>query len=165
MKEDINLFNFSLENNELEKFIVGMDNYFIADRECGGHWAYGNYEKYIKRFLKLNKDVFPLFIWEKLIHILNTSEDINLFLDYLVGFLIPYYNSGTEKVNRNRKMHTPNLFISEFKKTMNQQKKSLLKDTRGTGVEWHSSNGLWGSIIENLNLIQERGGPNLLPTE
>jgi hypothetical protein len=60
---------------------------------------------------------------------------------------------------------TPPKIISMVKQFIENNKESLRNDKRGTGAEWNSSNGLLGSLIENLKIINERGGPNFIPDD
>jgi hypothetical protein len=156
-----NLFGQSLSNDELVEFICGKDEYLVTDREYGGHWPLGSYKKYIEP--NLSDGLLPVEFWEKILLHLDTTDDLNIFLDNLVGYLIPYFNSSEVVLKNNRINNTPLEFIQKIKSLLSQNKASLLSDTRGTGVKWNSKNGLWGSITSNLQIIRQRGGPDFLP--
>lgn len=158
-------FEQAISKNELEKLIIGDDNYFVQDKEFGGHWPYGSYKKYIEEYLIENNNIFPIKVWESLENILNNSKDINIFLDFLTIYLHIYYNVSDYDLKSKRVTNTPSKFIIELSKVIKLNKSSLLIDKRGTGVEWHSKNGLWGSINKKLRIIKENGGVNFFPNE
>ena len=85
-----------------------------------------------------------------------------MLLDLIVAYLIPYYYDDDNELIRERKTGTPGYIISLIRNYLMDNKESLLKDKRGSGVEWNSKEGLWGSIRSNLKLILDRGGPNFL---
>jgi len=163
---DANTINNKLERalikNEILPFILGEGEYFIADREYGGHWPLGSYKQNIKPFLEETSGVLPDVFWEKLKFIIKNSEDGNILLDFIVAYLIPCYYDADSELVRERKTGTPGYIISLIRNYLMDNKESLLKDKRGSGVEWNSKEGLWGSIRSNLKLILDRGGPNFL---
>jgi hypothetical protein len=100
--------------------------------------------------------------------LLNNLKDINIGLDTIVNYLIPYYNPINAYVKEVRVKNTPELFISTFKNILKQNKKKLLVDKRSIGAEWciltNQGLGLWRGIINNLAIIKQRGGPDLIPS-
>ena len=85
----------ALIKDEILPFILGEDEYFIADREYGGHWPLGSYKQNIKPFLEETSGVLPDVFWEKLKFVIKNSVDGNILLDLIVAYLIPYYYSDS----------------------------------------------------------------------
>jgi hypothetical protein len=158
-----NLFHHCLEKDELVEFICGKGEYLVTDREYGGHWPLGSYKKYIEP--DLPDGLFPDEFWEKLSSSFDTTSNLNIFLDNLTAYFIPYYNASDESLKKLRANCTPLFIVQKIKSVLSQNKESLLIDKRGTGIEWNSKSGLWGSITSNLQIIRKRGGPNFLTDE
>lgn len=157
-----NLFNNALLNKELDKFLLGEGVYFILDREYGNHWHYGSYLNYIAPNIE---NILPKLFWEEINNLLICHHDKNMILDALVAYFIPYYSSSNLVVLKERVKMTPDSTILLIKEMLNKHKGKLKSDIRGTGVTWNSKDGLFGSIIQNLKIIKERGGPNFIPNE
>ena len=160
-----NFFQEAIEKKELEAFIIGENKYFVADREYGGHWPYGSYKKFMESYLVENNNLLPQRVWGDIENIFIKSEKLNVFLDYLVIYLHIYYNLSEKNINQIRVKNTPSEFIKILRNVIKNNKECLLNDIRGTGVEWHSKNGLWGSINNKLKIIKENGGPDFLVDE
>ncbi|WP_207426687.1 hypothetical protein [Pedobacter sp. SYSU D00535] len=158
----MNLFSEAIESDQLLDFVLGKDKYYIPDREYGGHWPFGSYKKYIEDYLSQNEQVFEMRFWVKVCNILDDEIDVNLFLEGLIGYLISYYYSEDPEVIRKRAESTPDFLIKKISEAICARKTSLENDKRNTGAEWHSKNGMWGPIIDNLKLIAERGGANFI---
>jgi hypothetical protein len=158
-----NIFEQSLLKNELKSFILGNNGYLVIDRDGDGHWPLGSYKQYVEPIVR--DSYFSELFWFKLDETLDSVNDINLFIDNLVGYFIPYYNCSDEDLKKIRVKKTPINVISKIKSLLILNKDNLLKDYRGTGVEWNSKSGLWGGITSNLRIIEKRGGPNFLPCE
>ena len=161
----VNLFEEALSKNELLDFILGKKEYFVLDRECDEHWALGSYKKYIEPYIGKTADVFPDMFWEQLINDFKKYEDKNILMDSLIAYFTPYYYPNSMELLNKRKEKTPSEVILMVKQFIENNKGSLRNDKRGTGAEWNSNNGLLGSMIENLKIINERGGPNFIPEE
>ncbi|KOY87186.1 hypothetical protein AD998_14450 [bacterium 336/3] len=157
-----NLFAFALETNDLENFILGNDKYFVLDREYGEHWVLGSYNSYIEPYIAHLNGLLPEIFWKTIYSILENSTDKNIFLDFLVGYFIPYYNCPDKSLLVSRTEHTPKNNIHQIKNFLQTQKDSLIADKRGSGADWNSPSGLLGGVTANLQLIEKRGGPNFL---
>ena len=157
-----NLFHNALLNKELDQFLLGEGVYFILNREYGNHWHYGSYLNYIAPNIE---NILPKLFWDEINNLLICHKDKNMILDSLVAYFIPYYSCSNLGVLNERVKMTPNSTILLIKEILNKYKGKLKSDTRGTGVAWNSKEGLFGSIIQNLKIINERGGPNFLPDE
>ena len=158
----MNLFVKALANSELFEFIIGEGDYFVADREYGDHCPLGSYKLYIEEYLSNTKGLFGSEFWLEIIKILESDDkDLNIFIDYLIGYLTPYYHKETI----NRTVNTPSNYIYTLTAVINSREKLLEIDTRGTGAQKSIKRGLWGSIKRNLEIIHERGGPEFLIKE
>lgn len=160
-----NLFEQALLRNELVKFIQGEGEYFILDREYGGHWCLMSYRNYIEPYLSINKEILPDEFWRMVNEIFESHYDKNLFLDNLIAIFIPYYNVSDKEILRLRIASTPIESKDNIKQFIKENSENLTRDKRGTGVEWNSNTGLLGGITNNLKIISQRGGPNFLPDE
>jgi len=160
-----NLFEEALSKNELLDFILGKREYFVLDRECDEHWALGSYKKYIEPYIAKTDDVFPMTFWKQLIIDFKKYEDKNLLMDFLIAYFTSYYYGSNVALLQERKEKTPSEIILMVKQFIENNKDSLRNDKRGTGAEWNSNIGLLGSMIDNLKIINERGGPNFIPDE
>ncbi len=154
-----NMFKAALDSDELCDFIFGKNKYFILDRESNEHWPLGSYKRHIEPFLNSTSRVFPKIFWEQLENRFKISQDKNMFLDLIVAYFTPYYNCNDKELLALRKEKTPAKIISLINEFIDIQRESLKIDKRGTGVQWNSDSGLLGSIIKNLQIISERGGP------
>lgn len=161
----INLFEQALLKNELSNFILGKNEYLVIDRELGEHWPLESYKKYIEKNLSESEGILPDIFWEQLLKSFCNNIDLNIFLDNTVAYFIPYYNCSDENLKYIRVINTPLEIIKKLRTILVINKHSLLKDNRGTGIEWNSNSGLWGGITSNLLVIKKRGGPNFLPDE
>lgn len=157
-----NLFLDSIKNKELSKFLLGKGIYLVIDREYGNHWYYGSYKNYIEPCI--NK-YFPIYFWEEINYLLKKYHDKNILLDALVCYFIPYYNCSDLELLNERTNETPKETIVLIKDYLTNNKEGLQLDKRGTGVEWNSKEGLFSSIVQNLQIIKVRGGPIFLPNE
>lgn len=158
-----NKFQQSLINNELSNLICGEGEYFIFDREAGGHWPMGSYKSYVEP--NLLNGILPVEFWEQLYLCFDRVDDLNIFLDNLVAYFIPYYNCLDSDLKKLRVTNTPAVIIHKIKEILQLNKENLLTDLRGTGSEWNTKTGLWGGITSNLLIIRKRGGPNFLSDE
>lgn len=159
----MSMFQQSLLKNELHCFICGEGEYLVIDREYGGHWSLGSYKNYIEP--NLSEGILPIEFWEKLSLSFDKVDNLNIFLDNLIGYFIPYYNCSDEDLKKYRVSNTPIEIVNKIREILIHNKESLLIDNRGTGIEWNSKSGLWGGIISNLLIIRKRGGPNFLIDE
>ena len=87
-----NLFIEAIEKNEIDKFILGVGEYFIQGPEIEGHWVLGSYNRHVRPFLEYS-EVLPDPFWTDVIRSLKSSDDKNLYADFLISFLIPYYSN------------------------------------------------------------------------
>lgn len=157
------MFQQSLLKKELSSFICGKGPYLVVDREYGGHCPLGSYKIYIEPCLI--EGILPIEFWEQLSYSFDTFDDINILLDNLVAYFTPYYNCSDKELKNNRVNKTPVEIIYKIREILTLNKESLLKDNRGSGIEWNSKTGLWGGITTNLAIIRKRGGPNFLNNE
>lgn len=156
-----NKFEKALKNNEINDFINGNGEYFVLDREYGGHSCLGSYKLFVEPYLYKNNSFFEMFFWKELGHIFINEKDKNIFLDNLVGYLIPYYSEKSDI----RKENTPSSIIEIIRSYIDNNKNSLKMDKRGSGIEWNSNQGLYESILQNLEIILKRGGPDFIPRD
>jgi hypothetical protein len=164
-----NLFSVALETNELSAFILGRDKYFILDKETNEHFPVASFQNYIEPYLLENSmDFFDETFWSKISITIEEVDDLNMFLDSLVGLLIPYYNAKNFAITTKRKNLTPAFFIEKLSNTIIENQENLRKDKRGIGADWNIVNKEWGmlgGLLHNLDLILQRGGPNFIPVE
>jgi len=153
-----NKFKKALKNNEINDFINGKGEYFILDREYGDHSTLGSYKLYVEPYLLENNNFFDHDFWDKIEQSFLWENDKNILLDNLIGYLIPYYSEKSEL----RAKNTPHVIIEIIKSYLENNVVSLKQDKRGTGVEWNSNEGLYESIIKNLEIILLRGGPDFV---
>ncbi|PBQ32471.1 hypothetical protein CNR22_12045 [Sphingobacteriaceae bacterium] len=158
-------FEEVLRNNNLEDFISGRENYFVLDKEFDEHWALGSYQKFILPYLKVKGNIFEEIFWQQIIQVMADVNDKNIFMDLLIAYLIPYYHNDDFNITQLRKNNTPQDFINKIREFVSENKLSLQKDLRGSGIELYSSNGLFEGITNNLKVIFKRGGPNFLPND
>jgi hypothetical protein len=157
-----NLLNIAIVKKELSKFIKGEGIYFVVDRETGEHFPLESYNLFVKPYLENYDGIINSHCWDELNLLIQSDVDKNLLIDNIVGYLIPYYSVNEESLLLKRTTNTPNYFINYIKNYILKNKLSLINDTRGTGVIWNSKNGLYGGILSNLLIIEERGGPKFI---
>jgi hypothetical protein len=158
-----NLFEQALLKNQLSEFILGNGEYFELDRDTDQHSPLFSYKNHIENYISNGN--LPNEFWKQLIVCFSEVSDLNIFLDNTIAYLIPYYNCANESVKKSRVNATSIEIINEIKLIIEFNKESLLKDKRGSGVEWNSQSGILGGIISNLTIIKKRGGPDFLPNE
>lgn len=159
-----NLFDYAMDHSELDLFLLGQGKYFILDKEYGGHWPLESYRRYIETYLNSKNFIFPNKFWNDFISIFKAKEDPNLLLDAIFTYLLPYYNCENKMVLKKRAEKTPIEMIRMVDDYILKNKLSLIQDNRGTGMDWNSNEGLYGSIITNINTIRRRGGPDFIPS-
>ena len=88
-----NLFEQAIEKNELVEFALGEGEYFILDREYGGHWVLGSWQMYILPMMKsrTEEEVDP-FIVRMVMELIHSGKtDIIKKNDAIVYHLHVYY--------------------------------------------------------------------------
>ena len=163
-----NLFALAIQKNELEDFFLGLNEYFVLDREYGEHWPYGSFEKYMLPYSKFyGEEIFQKDFWKVIESLLNSAKDSNLVLDAIVNYLTIFYYNNETIIKQSRVANTPFTIINLFKEKMADRRNSLVNDKRSVGVDWNTSEnkglGLWGGIIYNLNIIKDRVGLDFIP--
>lgn len=168
--ENNNLFAEAIVKKELDKFILGQGKYFVQDREFGEHWPYGSFKNQIEPYIRqYGEDRFQTEFWNGIFQVTSASVDINIGLDAIVNYLIPFYSTVDKKVQEHRVKNTPQSFIFAFKQLMKDNCKSLLLDKRSVGADWCKATnmglGLWGGIVYNLTIVKNRTGLDLVPED
>lgn len=161
-----NLFERAVKKDTFYLFLIGEGDFFVLDREHGGHWYYGSYIENIEPFIMLHgEERFIKLFFPSCEKVLNNSPDLNMTLNAIVSYLIPYYYNKDDERVKYRNDNTPITFINKLKDTFSSNRISLEKDNRLVGAEWctavNKGLGLWGGIMANLEVIKARGGPNL----
>jgi hypothetical protein len=161
-----NLFEVAIEKNELSQFFLGKGEYFVKNREFGDHWPYGSYKYYLEPYLKEHGEEK---FWQGLFELFIKEKDISIVLNVIVNYLTPFYNPSEMTIKEERVKKTPEKFISTFKEALIKNKAKLIINKRSIGADWaigtNKGLGLWGGIINSLEIIEKRGGVNLIPLE
>lgn len=100
----INLFIEAIEKDELCEFALGLNDYFILDRENGGHWVLLSWEKYILSCIALNGEKkTSIHINTMLKCLVNAGNyDIEQRIDALLYHVhVYFYNKKEGKIKMN----------------------------------------------------------------
>lgn len=163
---DDKLFEEVIEKRDYNDFFLGKGKYFILDREYGEHWVYGAFKQVLWPYAqKHGEQKFESEFWNGILNLLkDPGDDINLILDAVVNNILVFYQFPNPSIRTRRIFSTPSGFPSFFKDKFIESRHSLKKDKRSVGADWNSVNkgdGLWGGILYNLKLIEEKGGPKI----
>ncbi len=143
----MNLFQKAILENRLTEFGLGLNDFFIPDREYGDHWVLAAWQQHIIPILEEDKNI-EAKILDMLSSILNTklaTEEIktNMLLYHLHVF---YYELKNGKLNSSDFLssQTEKFMIQiEHMRQLNSEENNLQKNQK---------------IDFAINLIKQNGG-------
>lgn len=94
-----NMFEIAIKEGQLLEFAMGDGNYFIPDREYGGHWVYESWKLYILSYIKehSNNEVIDNLTKMFLLLINDKCKDYLLKSDLLLYHTHVFYYMKKEK--------------------------------------------------------------------
>lgn len=142
-----NLFEKAISENKLDEFAIELNDYFIADREYGGHWVLASWQQYIIELLNSDKKIeeYVIQMFNRLIesNLINNEIKTNLLLYHLHVY---YYSLVNKKINGSDILETlEDKIINEIE----------LTKTKNKSVNEEQKNDKLNFAIE---LIKKNGG-------
>ncbi len=135
-----NLFEKAIFEDKLEEYAIGINEYFISDREHGGHWVLGSWKQHIIKLLntdeKIKDDIIKMFICLIESNRITNSEKINLLLYHLHVY---YYLSINNEIK-----------ITDFL--------DIIEDRIINEINKAKQEGLNDKIDYSVELIKKNGG-------
>ena len=143
----MNLFQKAIEENRLTEFALGLNEFFIPDREYGDHWVLAAWQRHIIPILEEDKKV-EAKILDMLSSLLNTDlareeTKTNLLLYHLHIF---YYEM------KNGRLNSTDFLASQTEKFMLQIKKMKQLNSEENYLEKNQK------IDFAIDLIRKNGG-------
>jgi hypothetical protein len=143
----MNLFQKAIQENRLAEFALGLNEFFIPDREYGDHWVLAAWQQHILPMLQEDKNL-EAKILDMLSSMLNsnlTTEEIktNLLLYHLHVF---YYDM------KNGNLNLSDFLSSQTEKFMFQIEKTKQLNSEENNLEKNQK------IDFAIDLIRRNGG-------
>lgn len=172
--DDDNVLFLALQNDELDRFLVGEPLYFFETKDDNDEPQ--NVPIVIKLLIlpywrEVRDPSFPTQFIKALIKLLRTYPDQNRAIYMAQWWVFCYQSALTRKASDPGGGYADlfdvdmGLVSAELKSRLQANKEALIADTRWAGVEWNSDNGLWGPMLQMaFKLRDELNGPDHVPT-